>query len=672
MKQESLSKNINMKTAKKERYFLRWYEKINLYLRNAGRDEYKSNWLIAGRLLFIVIAIWMIITTLLVGWENWLCSLNSLLKAGSAPHGVSEGIHMVLGLICTIIVSPFILAAFTMWINHRAKLVQTGRKRYNHLKGHYILVGYNKYSASIINNRLGRKNDETNTLVILTAINPKMIRAELRSLLPKSIEERVIIYAGDPQSEDQITSLRLPYAKAVYVTLDGDEWNSPYARNISIIQSISKFAGEREDNNHLPVNVLINDDRAYDLSQTLELPSTCHSYNGYRNIDIHIYNFYENWARLLWSYSGKKDSNGNYYYNDLDFESLEGTNKYVHLVIVGFNSMGKALLKEAVRLCHYPNYDAKRAIGQTHITIIDPAADTLQYDFEASYPYLSQIKDIDIAFKKARIEDNDIRANIERWAQDKKQLLTIAICLDDPDTAMQMALSLPKSVYVDYEQLELEPKKNDSSRAIVIKNNTRPHVLVRQSVCSSIQDIINANAKYFANLKIFGTYYDGLAVDLLNDNLAICVNGLYADHIYDDLGKVSIIEELPIKEKYKKWRDNWYLLTENERCNNRYQIDMYRSTFAYLKRQSISIGHILTDEKQIELLAEVEHRRWIADKSLYGYRQKNREELRVDDVKIHNCIEDYDKLSRVDQLKDHAIVISAPVLVSWENEVCEV
>ena len=68
------------------------------------------------------------------------------------------------------------------------------------------------------------------------------------------------------------------------------------------------------------------------------------------------------------------------------------------------------------------------------------------------------------------------------------------------------------------------------------------------------------------------------------------------------------------------------------------------------------------------MLAEVEHRRWIADKALYGFRQKVNGEIRVDDVKIHNCMDDYDKLGHKNQLKDHAIVISAPVLVTWAKE----
>ena len=640
---------------------------LRLFLRKWQRDEFWSNWF------------WAFLACAGVGIVLWiviLCTQNSegawvsILKAGS-PFPCREkfplGAHIFLGILNTIIIAPIIIAAVTTSIQHRIKRILIGEKRYNHLKGHYVLIGYNKYSASIINNRLGREKDKLSTLVLLTAINPKIIRAELRSLLPQFIEERVIIYAGNPQSDDQIKSLRLPYAKAVYVTLDGDEWNSPYTRNISILESISKYAGERMEEHHLPVNVLINDDKAYDLAQSLELPDSCHSFYGKRNLDIQIYNFYENWARLLWCYSGLKDANGNYSYGDLDFEPLEGTTKYVHLVIVGFNSMGKALLKEAIRVCHYPNFDNKQGIGKTQITIIDPLADTLQRDFEAIYPYLYQIKDIAITFKKAHIEDKEIRIDIENWALDYEQLLTIAICLDDPDTAMQMALSLPSRVYVDYDKLELKTKDNDSNRANVIKNNARTHILVRQSVCSSIQKIINNNDKHYANIKIFGTYYDGMAVNLLDDNLAICVNGLYSDHIYDNLNNISIIEKLPIREKYKGWKDAWFPLTENERYNNRYQIDMYRSTFAYLKRQNIPIGHVLTDEKQIDLLAEIEHRRWIADKTLYGFRQKIGNELRVDEVKIHNCIDDYEKLSPQDQLKDHAIVISAPVLVKWAD-----
>ena len=194
---------------------------LRLCLLKWMRDEFWSNWFWA---LLACLGVGIILTIVIWYTQNSEGAWVSLLKAGS-PFPDKEKfpliIHIFLGLLNTLLIAPIIIAAIITSIQYWIRCILIGEKRYNHLKGHYVLIGYNKYSASIINNRLGRNNDKTSTIVLLTASAPKMVRAELRSLLPKSIEERVIIYAGDPQSEDQIKSLRLPYAKAVYITLDG-------------------------------------------------------------------------------------------------------------------------------------------------------------------------------------------------------------------------------------------------------------------------------------------------------------------------------------------------------------------------------------------------------------------------------------------------------------------
>ena len=73
------------------------------------------------------------------------------------------------------------------------------------------------------------------------------------------------------------------------------------------------------------------------------------------------------------------------------------------------------------------------------------------------------------------------------------------------------------------------------------------------------------------------------------------------------------------------------------------------------------------DKSLIEQLAEVEHRRFMADVTLLGYRQKEKDEWRVDDIKVHNCIDEYHKLSTEDQLKDHVFVKACPVFKQWEQ-----
>ena len=648
---------------------------LRLFLRKWQRDEFWSNWFWA---LLACVIVGVILCIVVLCTRNSEGAWVSILKAGSpfpCPEKFPLGVHIFLGILNTIIIAPIIIAAVTTSIQYWIKRILIGEKRYNHLKGHYVLIGYNKYSASIINNRLGRKNDETNTLVILTAINPKMIRAELRSLLPKSIEERVIIYAGDPQSEDQITSLRLPYAKSIYVTLDGNEWDSAYTRAMSILPLIAKYTQERsiKDKKLLPVNILINDDKAYAIAQTMTLPKSFNHYDGKQNLDVHIYNFYENWARLLWSYKGLKDVDEHYVYDSLDFEVLDSSEKFVHLVVVGYNSMGKALVNEAIRVCHYPNYDAKTKKGKTIITIIDPQAASYKRDFDASYPsFEKQVKDIYLEFINAPIEDMSVRDKISEWAKDENRLLTIAICITDSDTAMQMALNLPEEVYCPYTNLELD-YDHERNRAKVKENNSRTHILVRQTVRNTIQELVDANSKHYANLKIFGSYQDGLNLEFLDDNIAVCINGLYCNGYDKNIEKMIEIEEWDVHEKYNAdWLEQWYDSSNTSMENKqktRYQIDMYRSIFAYLKENGVNIDErkIVKNKELVEQLAEVEHRRFIADVTLLGYRQRKDNEWRIDDVKIHNCIDDYKVLSETDQLKDHVVIKACPVLKQWEK-----
>lgn len=625
--------------------------KFALWWHNIWRNESKSNIALCIISILVVLLLWMLIT--LVCGLDWAATFRSLLKVGPTPAGVSASVHFVLGLIGSVVITPFVFALITVWIRRRAQKVQLGQKRYKSIRNHIVMLGYTPYSASIIRNLLTKPENETTPLIILSAQPTKALRAELRSWLPKAIEERIIIYAGSPVAEGHIQQLNLSLAKAVYVTLDGKEWDSAYARALSTLPSLAKYAHPRT--NLLPVYVLINDDKAYETSQALTIPESFKQHDGVLTLDVHIYNVYENWARLLWSYDGLKNKQGEYVYDALDFEPLEDTDKYVHLVIVAFNNMGKALLNEAIRVCHYVNFDAKTGRGKTRITVIDPKAETYQRTYRASYPFIAQqVKDIDIEFVPATVEDESVRTQIRSWATDEQQLLTVAICIGNPDIAMQAALNLPEEVFFTYAQDTL---------------THRSRVLVRQTVRSGIQELFDANSAHYAHLKTFGMYYEGANIDLLNDDVEICVNGLYSEQYYDNIDHIGRIEQINVLDKFSAWQQLWYQTSEMNRQKTRYQIDMHRSIFAYLHRKGIPMGHLLTDQTLIEQLAEVEHRRWNALSTLLNYRQAKPTEKRMDAVKIHNCIMDYDRLPRVEQLKDHVVIITAPILCEWEKSI---
>ena len=626
--------------------------KIALWWHNIWRNETKNNVALCVVSIIAVVIVWVLIT--LIGGYEWRATFQSMMKVGNTP-GLSMGTNLLLGLIGSIVITPFVFATITVWIRHRAQKVQLGQKRYRWVRDHYVMIGYNPYSASIILNLLGKKENETAPLIILTTQRPKAIRSEIRTMLPPSIENRVIIYAGSPESETQIRQLNLGCARGVYVALDGKEWDSAYTRSLSVLPTIAKYAKRSEDGRLLPVNLLINDTTGYEITHTLTLPEAYKQHEGKQTLDVHITNFYENWARLLWSYSGLKDKDGKYVYDRLDFEPLEGTEKYVHLVLVGFNDMGKALMTEAIRVAHYPNYNARTGTGKTRITIIDPQSGAYKRSFEAAYPHLAeQVADVELEFVSSAIEDSAIREQLGKWARDKQQLLTIAICMKEPDKAMQTALALPEEVYFETEGGELRH---------------RSRVLVRQTLRSDLQSMLDANGVRYANLKTFGMYYEGTNIDFLDDSMAVFVNGLYSERFYDDIKSVGEIARVDVRRKYPEWLVKWYQVAEVDRQKTRYQIDMYRSFFAYMERNGVPMGAMVTDQAVIETLAEVEHRRWIAQASLLGYRQARAGEKRQNEVKIHTCIIPYEELTRVEQLKDHVVIISAPILHEWEQQI---
>lgn len=639
-------------------------------------------WIYFVSLAVIVIIVFSLMCVVVPEGSNmhhtfYLFGINPVEKSDSQLKITS----LIVGIIGIIIFNGLLITAFSSGVERYVERIRDGRKRF-WMRNHYVMIGYNHYSSSIIECILGK--DNKTRLVVLTSKNVENVRSKFRASLPEEIDNRVIIYSGDGDTEKHVSKLNLERALGVYVMVEGNEWENQYTQSMTLLKEINNYISAHQTVNSeslLPVNLFINDPSAFNLVQCLNLPI---DYLGCRtddnsiykqNIDLHIFNFYENWARLLWSYTGRKKNEG-YYYDSLDFEPIEGTNKYVHLIIVGFNSMGRALLQEALRICHYPNYDEDTCKNKSIITIIDPEAETLKDQWNSQYPFVNQIKDISIEFVASTCEREDVRTLLREWSDDERQLLTIAFCLSDPDAAMSMAFSLPEELFFHYNNLTLEPKdiNEPDKKQKVINNPTRVRVLIRQNVKKSISDIISINGIRYKNVRLFGTYLNGFDEDLLNDDLSICVNGIYLDKSYsklllDEVDGEKKIMAIPFDSKFNEWKQNWldYKETpETNKMSTRYQIDHYRTLLPILERAK----SLKEDEYKslVDLLACAEHRRWIAERTLAGWRQVKEGEKRIDSLKIHTCIVPHSKLEKDDLVKDRNVVKFAPVLADFVNK----
>lgn len=566
-----------------------------------------------------------------------------------------------IGVIGTIVISGLLMMLFTNGIQRWVERIREGRKVFKWISGHYVMIGYNRMSINIINRM---DLDWRTRLVILTRKNPIQIRAELQSLLADDRKEKhIIIYAG---GRDRIKNLNLDKAKEVYILAENNELESQYTRSMALLEEVAKNAKQRPKDNQLKTNLYINEVTAYNMIAQLNLPK----FDGIEKLDVHPFNLYDNWARLLWSYNGLKDENGKYVYDQLDFEPIKNTDRHVHLVIVGFNSMGRALWQEAVRIAHYPNFDEEKAKNQTVITVIDPRANEIEEELLTQYPdYPKTISDIKFEFKANKIEDNDIRQELIAWAQDKEKMLTMAICFSDADKALSTALSLPEKLFFKYNELELvaKDKDNPEGKQILVKNYSRVRILVRQSVRRSIDKLLEANREKYVNMRFFGNYEDAFSKDLLDDYLAICVNGIYTGRGKDgktldaNFYNIEKLKALDINEHYADWEKSWLFTTsEQDKLSTRYQIDHYRSTLPIIAQ---GLGNDLTDR-----LAQSEHLRWIAERTLAGWRQVKNGEKRVNELKLHTDIVPYHQLSIDEKRKDSNVVLFAETLVKAKKE----
>lgn len=330
--------------------------------------------------------------------------------------------------------------------------------------------------------------------------------------------------------------------------------------------------------------------------------------------------------------------------------------KHVHLVIVGFNRMGRALLLNALRICHFVNYRRDDSSTKTRITVIDKNMEALLPSFLSQYPYIEgQIEDIDISFLNADIGDADSRRMIDLSARDADTLFTIAVCMSDPDQSLAIGLSLPESVY--YLKDCVAGTKNR-----ITANGVRTQVLVRQALQNGLGELLNDDTGRYRNVRVFGTFTGGMSANLLDDMLPMAVDVCYE----------LLQDSESFRDKYLSGElrmpdgvtDRWVRMSENQRWSNRYQVDMFGTYKAVLAQNGICDVSLCDkiDDYLLDRLADCEHRRWIAERSVSGWRQIERGESRMDVFQHHDKFVPYDMLDEADRKKARTVIRNVLVL----------
>lgn len=509
-------------------------------------------------------------------------------------------------------------------------------------------------------------------IVILTQSDVEALRERLYASLPNPADRWNLFFIyGDLELRESLEKVHPERAKMIFVLGECSEKCGRDIRNLSctsMLGDIIRRALGNADAARKPIPTFVQFDGvpAYSIIQKLDCFRSANS-----RIDSRPFNLYENWARLLWGFYGRRWSQaeidgykkaksagkskqpdtaeepceGDYFYRSLAYAPItsETDSKYVRLVTVGLGQMGQALVLEALRICHYANF--RKTQNRTKITIIDRDPDIERF-FNTQYPYCKQIYDIDIEFISDSVDSSEVRERLKEWACDKNCLLTVAVCFSDPDLALATGLNLPEEVY--YHRDEEHPKMKEFG-------NT---VLIRQAVYGEIGRIVNREDGRYKYVRTFGFVGKEFDAEMLRDRIPMIINGLYNAETCS-MHRLDSVEDAKIRcrEAADVINEKWSTLDEYLRWSNRFQADSYRVYLEYLglkTRKCAGIGTVareaysdlIFDVKALEdaekffensqsespetlqkvpeilqsVVVDMEHRRWVAERTIAGFK----------------------------------------------------
>lgn len=571
----------------------------------------------------------------------------------------------IISLLGSVLLGGVLISTISNIIERRVDTVRTGKAYYKHVCNHYVVIGYSGITVSLIKEL--HREDAGAVIIVMSSRESEQVRHSLQAQLTKAEEAQVRIYFGNLESVEELQRLNIDRAKEVYILGEQGDYGRD-SKNIQCVHRISMLRRKAGGNAMLPVYTQFYRLASYSVIQKLDFPK-----NYYCNekpvgdetprIYFRPFNFQENWARRLWSLytlDGKQP------YDPLDYEPIRlctdaqrhcpaAGSKQVHLVIAGFGRMGQALLLEALRVCHYANYDDTLPHEQrirTRVTVIDREMENLRRQFLTLYPNLDrQVDDIRITYRNDDLRSETIRAELEQWSGDPQQLLTVAVCVSDPDQSIQLGLNLPARVY---------------------RSDTR--VLIRQEIQTDLGKVIHNDTRRYRHVKVFGMLEQGISRHILQDELASYIHQEYHEKEFiKTLYTFASTRDPRYTTARQRACKEWHELDENMRWANRYQIDaflVYLRTLGYeVTRNPAENEQPVSPETFLEqltgdslhILMRMEKHRWNAERTIEGWQYGP---VRCNEHRIHPLIIPFHRLPEEEKLKDKNIIVNLPYLLA--------
>lgn len=368
---------------------------------------------------------------------------------------------------------------------------------------------------------------------------------------------------GDATGKDILHRAAIKKAETVFLMMGDD--NHEVNSCMAIYDIIKKE--KRFDKDH-PLQCIMHLQKNEFLN-TMKNHSVVQDIND--GLALNIFNIYENSARLLFE-EHPPDRNG---------ITAESEN-YVQMVIFGFGKAGEALALQTALTGHYINGKKPFAV------VIDRDAGEKVKNFLTRYPTYSDYCEIEPATMEA--ESPQLINKIDHYLETENALTTIVLCFDNKTLNMLLGLQI----------LNMKPKKG---------SDNFPPVFVRTDDEETLKKLSEELIAYALPSKV-------------------CSQKIIMGGYIDTLAKTFHTNYLGLRRKEKDFgsRDadvEWESLSQEYKDSNRKAADhmavKVRSIDCEIVEKNDKRPPAVFTDDEIEKLAELEHRRWNAERSLAGW-----------------------------------------------------
>lgn len=376
-------------------------------------------------------------------------------------HGWAFVLQLFINLMGVVLVGGFLVSVLTNILAGWGEAYNNGSARFR-FRNHLLFLGSDKSLAGTIAGVAKRVPDKKVKIVVMSEKDSPELRDKLFAELDAEVADRVVVLQGDICKAEQLKSVYAQDAKTIYIMGESDDLghDAHVLQCLSMIKQILPKNGELKDCYMLTTN--------FSTLRLLQMQTERQSAAG---VNLVVINNMESIAQQV--FVTRKPVGFDYQYPSLDRDEANyDSEKYVHLVIVGMTRMSYALATTAAHIAHYPNILRDNSL-RTKITFIEDNIEQEADYFRGHFDTLFEMShwkqfiqkddllklsienqelkkgdflDVEWEFISAGVETEAVRQYLSAAAQDKKQILSIAISGESGYNNLAAAMYLPEHV----------------------------------------------------------------------------------------------------------------------------------------------------------------------------------------------------------------------------------